>query len=74
MPKLEITIKKDFKLKVKAKVALISKIYSISFFILKLNYSSANDFLETYPLSFILSRLGYKTQYRDLLTSLQREL
>jgi len=36
--KLGITIEKDFKLKIKAKVALLSKLYYISFFILSLSY------------------------------------
>jgi len=39
MPKLRIIIKKDFKLKIKAKIILILKIYNINFFILRLNYN-----------------------------------
>jgi hypothetical protein len=74
MPKLGITTEKDFRLKVEAEVALISKIRSVSFFILSLNYSGANDFLGTYPPSPVLPRLGYRTRHRDLPTSLRGEL
>jgi len=49
MPKLGIITKKDFKLKIKAEVALLSKLYYISFFILTLSYSYANNLLGLYP-------------------------
>jgi hypothetical protein len=39
MPKLGIIIEKDFKLKIKAKVALLSKLHHVSFFILSLSNS-----------------------------------
>jgi hypothetical protein len=39
MPKLGITREKDFKLKIEAEVALLSKLHHVSFFILSLSYS-----------------------------------
>jgi hypothetical protein len=38
MPKLGITTEKDFKLKIEAEVALLSKLHHVSFFILSLSY------------------------------------
>lgn len=43
MLKLGITTEKDFKLKIEAEVALLSKLYHVSFFILTLSYSYTND-------------------------------
>jgi serine/threonine protein kinase len=71
MPKLGITTEKDFKLKVEAEVALISKMRSVSFFILaELQW---NDFLGIRSPSPVLPRLGYRTRYRDLSASLRGE-
>jgi hypothetical protein len=39
MLELGIIIEKDFKLKIEAKVALLSKLHHVSFFILSLSYS-----------------------------------
>jgi hypothetical protein len=49
MPKLGIITEKDFKLKIEAEVALLSKLYYVSFFILTLGYSYTNNLLGLYP-------------------------
>lgn len=63
MPKLRITTKKGFKRKIKAYVTLLSKLCHVSFFILTLSYSYANDLSGLYPLIPVLLRLAYKRQH-----------